>query len=58
MEKMGRDRIAKGVYVRGYAGRHSLGRPQKRWIDIVKGCLRKIGLDDRQARRMVQNRSE
>ena len=34
-------------------GIHSVGRPQKRWIDIVKECLRKRGLDVRQARRMV-----
>ena len=35
-----------------------VGRTQKRWIDIVKECLRKRGLDVRQARRMVQDRSD
>ena len=47
------DRSAKRVYVGEWAGSHSVGRPQKRWIDIVKECLRKRGLDVRQARRMV-----
>ena len=33
-------------------------RSRKRWIDAVKECLRKRGLDYRQARRMVQDRNE
>ena len=36
----------------------SVGRPWKRWIDTVTECLKKRGLDVRQARRMVQHRSE
>ena len=36
----------------------SLARPRKRWIDIRMECLRKRGLDERQARRRVQDRSE
>ena len=40
------------------AGSSSVGRPEGRWIDIVKDCLRKEGLDVRQERRMVQDRSE
>ena len=55
---MKRDRIPKRVYVVVCAGSHSVGRPQKRWIDTVKECLKKRGLDVRQARRMVQDRSE
>ena len=31
-----------------------VGRPKKRWIDTVKDCLRKRGLDVRQAGRMVE----
>ena len=50
--------IAKGVYVGELAGSHSVGRPRKRCTDNVKNCLRKRGLDVRQARRMVQGRSE
>ena len=40
------------------AGSHSMDRPGKRWIDTVKGGLKKRGLDVRQARRMVQDMSE
>ena len=58
VERMERDRIAKRVYVGGCAGSRSLGRPRKRWIDTIKECLRKRGLDVRQARRMVQDRIE
>ena len=52
------DRIAKRVYVRECAGSHSVGRPWERWIDTVKDWLRKGGLNGRQARRMVHDRSE
>ena len=40
------------------AGSCSVSRPWKRWIDTMKECLRKRGLDVRQAKRMVQDRSE
>ena len=58
MERMERYRIAKRVYVGECAGSCSVGRPQKRWIDIVKEYLRKRNLDDRQERRMVPDISE
>ena len=35
-----------------------MGRPWKRWIDTLKDCSKKRGLDVRQARRIVQDRSE
>ena len=35
------DRIAMRVYVGECACSRSVGRPQKRWIDTVKECLRK-----------------
>ena len=35
-----------------------VGRPRKRWIDSEKECLKKRGLNVRQARRMVHDRSE
>ena len=58
-ERMEKDRIGKRVYVGQCSGGLSVGRPRKRWIDIVKEYLRKRGLEDvRQSRRMVQNRSE
>ena len=37
--------------LRGSVG-ECAGRPWKRWIDIMKDCLKKRGLDVRQARRM------
>ena len=58
MERMERDRIANIVYVGEYAGSHSVGRPRKRWIDTVKEFLKKRDFDIREARRMVQDRSE
>ena len=49
---------AKGVYVGECVGSRSVGKRWKRWTDTVKECLRKKGLDVRQAMRMVKNRSE
>ena len=54
---MENDRIAKRFYVGVCAINHSVDRPQKRWIDTVKDCLNKRGLDARQAERMVHDRS-
>ena len=48
MERMERDRITKRVYVGGCAGSCPVGRPRKRWIDTVKLCLRKTGLNIKQ----------
>ena len=39
---MERDRTAKRVYVGECAGSRSMGRPRKRWIDIVKECLKQM----------------
>ena len=50
---MENDRIAKKFYVGQFAGRRSVDRLRKRWIDTMKECLKKRGLDVRQARRMV-----
>ena len=58
MKRMERDKITKRVYVGECAGSHLVGRPRKRWIDTIKECLKKRGLNVRQARRMVQDRSE
>ena len=58
VERMGEERIAKRVYLGECAGSRSLGRPRKKWTDTVKDCLKKSGLDVRQARRMVQDKSE
>ena len=53
-----RDGIAKRIYIGKCAGDCSVSRPWKRWIGTLKECLRKRGLYVRQARRMVQDRSE
>ena len=37
----GNDRFAKRFYIIVCVGSHSVSRPGKRWIDTVKGCLRK-----------------
>ena len=58
MERIERDKITKRVYIRDCAGSCSMGRPWKRWIDTMKEYLRKRGLDVRQRRRMIQDRSE
>ena len=58
VERMERDRITKRDYVGECDGRRSVGRPWKRWIDTVKEYLKKRGLNVRQPRRMVQDRSE
>ena len=53
---MENDRIAKRFYVGDCAGSRSVGRPRKRWIDTVKECLKKSGLDDREVRRTVHDK--
>ena len=58
VERMEKGRIAERVYVRVFAGNRSVGMLRKRWTDTVKSCLRKRGLDVRQARRKVQDRRE
>ena len=58
MERMERNKIAKTVYVGVCADSFSMGMLWKRWIDIVKECLRKKSLNVRQTRRMMQDRSE
>ena len=57
MERMENDKIAKRVYVGKCVGSRSVGRLWKRWIDIVKDCLKKRGLDVRKARGILHDRS-
>ena len=42
VERIENDRIGKRVYVGECAGSHSVDSPHKRWIDNVKGCLKKV----------------
>ena len=56
--KMESERIAKRIYIGECVGSRSVGRPKKMWIDTMNGFLKKRGLDDRQARRMMHDMSE
>ena len=58
MERIENDRITKRVNVGECADSCSMSRLWRRWIDTMKDCLRKTGLDVRQARRMVQDSCE
>ena len=49
--------LLRGVYVGKCASSRSVGRQRRRMIDTVKDCLKKRGLDVRQGRRMVHERS-
>ena len=55
VERMENDMIAKSVYEGECAGSRSDCKPQKRWIDTVKDCLKKRDLNVRQARRLVHD---
>ena len=55
---MENDMISKMVYVGKCTSNRLVGRPFKRWTDSVKDWLKKRGLDVRQARRTVHDRSE
>ena len=55
---MENDRITKKVYAGECAGNHSVGKPRKRWIYTIEDCLKKGGLDVKQARRRVLDKSE
>ena len=57
VKRMENDRISKRVYLWECAGSHSMGRLQKRSIDTVKDCLKKRGLDVRQASKPVHDSS-
>ena len=41
LERMENGRIAKRVYIGECTGSHSVGRPQKRWIDTMKDSFKK-----------------
>ena len=52
------DRIANKVYVGECASSRSVGMPQNIWINTVRCCLRKRGLDVKEAKIMVQDKCE
>ena len=54
VERRENDGIAKMVYVVKRAGSRSVGRTRKSWIDTMKDCLKKRGLDVIQTRSMAR----
>jgi hypothetical protein len=42
---MGENRNAYRILVGKPEGKRPLGRPRRRWVDIIKMDIRKIGLD-------------
>ena len=48
LKRMENDRVAKRVYVGECTGSRFVGRP---WIDTMRNCLKKRGVDVRQARK-------
>ena len=50
VERVESDRITKKIYVGECAGSRLVVRLRKRWIDTGKECLKKRGLDVREAR--------
>ena len=57
VERMENNRIAKKVHVGECVSSRSVGKARKRWIDTVKDFLKKRGLDAREAKRMLHNKS-
>ena len=57
VERMESDRIGERIYVGECAGIRPVGMPRKRWINTVKDHLKKRGLDVRQPRGIVHDRS-
>ena len=55
VERMGEERLVGRVYRANMEGNRGRGRPQRRWIDTVKDCLKKRGMDIREARRMLHD---
>jgi hypothetical protein len=43
--RMGERRNAYGIFVGNLEGRRPLGRPRRRWLDIIKMDLREVGWD-------------
>ena len=58
MERMENDMIAKKLYMGECVASRLVGQPRKRWIDSLKGCLKKIGMNVGQARRMGYDKNE
>ena len=58
VERMGDERMAKGVYEFDVRGVRRRGRPRKCWMDVVKEVLARKGLNIQEAKVSVQDNNE
>ena len=56
MERMSRERVTKRIYMGEVPGHRPQGRSRYRWMDCVKGDLRKWGVSEEEASRKAQDR--
>ena len=55
---MERERSVKKIYRAEVDGNRGKGRPRRRWMDGVKGCLSERGLSIPEAKECVKDRRE
>ena len=55
---MERERLVKKIYRAEVDGNRGRGRPRRRWMDGVKGCLNDRGLSIPEAKECVKDRRE
>ena len=58
MERMDENRLVKRMYSGECVGKKPVGRPKKRWIELVRDCLKERNVSMDEARRMVLDRNE
>ena len=58
VERMEGERLVKKIYRAEVEGNRRRGRPRRRWMDAVKGCLSKRGLSIPEAEECVMDRRE
>ena len=58
VERMEGERLVKKIYRAEVEGNRGRGRPRRRWIDGVKGCLNDRGLSIPEAKECAKDRRE
>ena len=58
VERMEGERLVKKIYRAEVEGNRRRGRPRRRWMDEVKGCLSERGLSIPEAEECVKDRRE
>lgn len=56
LERMGDERIAKGVFHNRIPGKRDRGRPKKSWSDVVESCLKKKNIRSTKCKRRCMKR--